>query len=146
MKFLLLAGIIFGVLSFYPSGYDHNHCVEIINKSEHNITWVAVIHTDTRKAVVNEQDPKLITQTKKSGSKTFNLGKGIWNFIVCVEAEDTSEPFCTILLESDSRDKKDNYFKSITWNGPNSSDWLPATILPSCPKLFPQCNSEVKDE
>jgi hypothetical protein len=139
MQFLTLAGIIFFVMATYPRGYNHNHYVKIINKSEHNITRVVVIHKDTGKIVANEQDHELIA--KRGGAKTFELGKGIWNYIACVEAEDTSEPICTIPLKSNYEGSID-----ITWNGSNSSDWVPATLLPRCPKLFSQCNSEIKDE
>jgi hypothetical protein len=119
--------------------YTPNY-VKITNKSEYNITWVVIVDTDGGKIVTNEKDDELIA--KNGGSKTFNVGEDIYDFIACVEAEDTLEPICTIALDFAGTGGD----KSITWNGHNGSGWLPAAIFPNCPKIFAQCNSEAKDE
>jgi hypothetical protein len=124
------------------SCYNFEHYpIKITNNSEYNITWVVIVDTDAKKEVINKKDNELIA--KNGGSKTFAVDNDVNYFIVCVEAEDTSEPMCT--ATRDGGNGMDDEV-SVSWNGSNSSGWVPATSFPACPKVFEQCNSEVEDE
>ncbi|MDR2581759.1 MAG: hypothetical protein LBC85_12320 [Fibromonadaceae bacterium] len=92
--------------------------VTVTNNSEHNITRVMVGDVDANLTIVNEASNELIA--KSGGSKTFEVsGKNIpGKFIVCVEAEDTSEPMCTVRFALRESDKI-----FFTWGGDNSSVW-----------------------
>jgi|GEM_PF-5590015 len=43
LKVLFLTSIMFVISCKWLFNYNHNHYVEIINKSEHNITWVIMV-------------------------------------------------------------------------------------------------------
>jgi hypothetical protein len=125
----------------YSSDYDHKHdyrdTIEITNYSEHNITRVVVKDTRTGEVFEYNKDDELIA--KNGGSKRFGID-GTLDFIVCVEAENISEPFCTAFIRVGARPGTDSSIIFIAWNGPDNPVWVPVTTLPDCPKVFQQCN------
>jgi len=142
LKILFLINImpVMACLCLLSCKYETNYTVKITNRSEHNITWVVIVDTKTGNVITDEKDNELIA--KNGGSRTFELGDMRNPFIACVEAEDTLEPICTTVRDWNASGGR----RSIAWIGPDASNWLPAVNFPSCPKLFPQCNPEIKDE
>jgi hypothetical protein len=145
LKLLFLASTMFITSCIWPfleepEELKQDRHFTITNNSEYNITRVIIIYYYGEiENIVDKKDNELIA--KNGGSKIFNMGKipiGSWEkCIACVEAEDTSEPMCTL------------YRCDATWNGNDSSDWLPAASFYECPSLFAQfvqCRREVKDE
>jgi hypothetical protein len=128
-----LAAII--MLATACSWLDDDKHLKIINNSEYSITWVVIVDKKTGEIAANKKGNELIA---KNSSKSFSFNEHVHDFIACIETEEILEPMCSIVISGSD--------ESITWNGNGSSGWVPATSFSACPKVFPQCNSEVKDE
>ena len=92
-------------------GYTEKDFVVIINRSEHNITWVTIIDVKTGYAVVSEKKDKLIA---KGGLKSFKVDYA--KVIACVKAEDVPEFICSAEFDLDGWDK------TLVWGG-DSADF-----------------------
>jgi len=135
-KYLFLASTLLIAACPLLSKDDDYFCstgLKITNDSEHNITRLVVVNTDTDEVVADEKNNELVA--KNGGSKIFEHPNTM--LIVCIEAEGTLEPICTTRLGPCADD--------FIWNGSYDNYWVPATIFPKCPKVFTQCNSEVED-
>jgi len=142
-KYLFFASTI--LATSCPLFYGLDYYVKITNNSEHNITSVVVIDLDEKKVILNEKDNELIAPNGNSKSFKIKIDQED-DAIACLEAEDTSEPMCsikfTLVYEGSGYSKP----PSLTWNGLKSSGWVPVSTLPICPKYFQQCNPEVKND
>lgn len=108
------------------------HCcdyVKIINKSEHNITWVVAINANTGYVVVSKRGDELIA--KNSESESF---KGNGKLMICVKAENYSELMCAPTLSlycgmcGKNEGKRD---VALVWYGDNDPSWQPHSSLKS---------------
>jgi len=125
------------ISSCFLSSDDDGFCsngLKITNNSEHNITRLVVVNTNTDEVVTDEKGNELVA--KNGNSKIFEHPNT--DFIACIEVEGTLEPICTTWFGACA----DNFI----WNGSYDHYWVPATIFPKCPKVFTQCNSEVEDD
>jgi hypothetical protein len=109
--------------------------LKVINNSEHNITRLVIVNTNTDEVVTDVKNNELVA---KGDSKMFEHPQ-INGFIVCIETEGTLEPVCTYEVGPCA--------DLFIWNGSyDSNEWFPATFFPKCPIVFTQCNSEAKDD
>jgi hypothetical protein len=122
--FLFLFAILASALAISCERFCMDY-VEIINNSEHNITCVMIINSETGYVTFSERDDELIA--KNGGSKTFepNSDKNI----VCVQAEDTSGFMCALtpitLKSYVSYNCSASKTRTLVWNGSDDPAWQP---------------------